>query len=249
MLLCMLLASSLFAQKKHPNEDVVYLQNGSVLRGEILDSIPAGNIRVRILGGSVLVYPMAEVARIASEPSNNFVRILAEKHVPKSRGFYHLPQAALLFGENQWGDLNIGFTLQHTSGYRFNRFLGVGLGLGLEQYVNGNSAAPVWSIPLYAEVRGHLLDRSFSPFYSVALGYGQPIGSGNAGSSSGGIYFNPAIGLRFPSTKLGHVTLDLGLKLQQLNRRDPQEWWGAPPFGAVERTLYKRWALRLGIAF
>ena len=45
--------------------DVVYLKNGSVIRGTLLEAAPEGNIRIETADGSLFVYRTDEVAYIA----------------------------------------------------------------------------------------------------------------------------------------------------------------------------------------
>ncbi len=47
--------------------DVVYLKNGSVIKGVVLEQIPDKTIRVQTSDGSIFVYQMSEVERIVKE--------------------------------------------------------------------------------------------------------------------------------------------------------------------------------------
>lgn len=49
------------------SEDVVYLKNGSVIRGQIVEIIPDEKISIRLAGGSVLVYRFDEIERIEKQ--------------------------------------------------------------------------------------------------------------------------------------------------------------------------------------
>lgn len=49
-------------------EDVVYLKNGSIIRGIIVEQIPFKSIKISTLGGSELIYTMDEIVRITKEP-------------------------------------------------------------------------------------------------------------------------------------------------------------------------------------
>ena len=51
-------------------EDVVYLKNGSVIRGMIIDWIPDSSVTIQIQGGSIFVYKWDDVLRIAKAPRN-----------------------------------------------------------------------------------------------------------------------------------------------------------------------------------
>ena len=50
-------------------QDVVYLKNGSIIRGVVIEQVPDGNVKVQTADGSVLVYPMTEVQKIQKEQS------------------------------------------------------------------------------------------------------------------------------------------------------------------------------------
>ena len=49
-------------------EDVVYLKNGSVVRGTITELTPNTNLKIRTRDGSLFVFEMDEVERVAKEP-------------------------------------------------------------------------------------------------------------------------------------------------------------------------------------
>lgn len=48
-------------------EDVVYLKNGSIIRGMILEQVPGESLKIQTRDGSVFVFQMDEVARIVKE--------------------------------------------------------------------------------------------------------------------------------------------------------------------------------------
>lgn len=50
-------------------QDVVYLTDGSIIRGLIIEHIPSQSIRIQTSDGSVLVYSIDRVIRITKEPS------------------------------------------------------------------------------------------------------------------------------------------------------------------------------------
>ena len=50
-------------------QDVVYLKNGSIIRGVIIEQIPNESLKIQTQGGSVFVFQMSEVVRIAKEPA------------------------------------------------------------------------------------------------------------------------------------------------------------------------------------
>lgn len=52
-------------------EDVVYLKSGHVFRGKILEQVVGQSIKIETRDGSVFVFPMDEVSRIAKEPKGS----------------------------------------------------------------------------------------------------------------------------------------------------------------------------------
>lgn len=52
---------------QNPYKEVVYLKNGSIIKGVILEQIPNQSIKIQTADGSVFVYPMFEVERITKE--------------------------------------------------------------------------------------------------------------------------------------------------------------------------------------
>ena len=57
--------SPLFAQKI---EDVIYLKNGEIVRGTIVEQNPGESLKIQTADGSVFVYTIYEIAEIGREP-------------------------------------------------------------------------------------------------------------------------------------------------------------------------------------
>ncbi len=53
-------SSILFAQQKR---DVVYLKNGSIIKGEIIEQIPNESMKIKTFDGSIFVYAMNEIKK------------------------------------------------------------------------------------------------------------------------------------------------------------------------------------------
>ena len=71
-----IMASQVFAQGI---EDVVYLENGGIVRGAILEQIPDESLKIRRRDGRVFSYKMNEIEKIAKEPVLGS-RILVQKN-------------------------------------------------------------------------------------------------------------------------------------------------------------------------
>ena len=47
--------------------DVIFLKNGSMIKGKIIEIIPEKSIKIEIVGGSIFTYPMSEIEKITKE--------------------------------------------------------------------------------------------------------------------------------------------------------------------------------------
>jgi len=79
----------------------------------------------------------------------------------KTGAYFHEFRTGLLFGEE-----DVSFAVHMLNGYQFNQYLGTGLGIGLNTY------GDYLTLPIYAAVKGYILDRKVSPFYFGDIGYG-----------------------------------------------------------------------------
>lgn len=64
LFLFVLLTNVLFAQNY---QDVVYLKNGSIVRGVVVEQVPNQSIKIETADRSVFVYRMDEVEKITRE--------------------------------------------------------------------------------------------------------------------------------------------------------------------------------------
>jgi len=52
-------------------QDVVYLKNGSIIRGMIIELIPNKSIKIKMVDNSLFVFQMDEIERLTKEPISN----------------------------------------------------------------------------------------------------------------------------------------------------------------------------------
>ena len=62
-------SSSSNNDNKSEMQDVVYLKNGSVIKGMIIEQTPNVSIKIQTKDGSVFVYKMDEISKMTKEPS------------------------------------------------------------------------------------------------------------------------------------------------------------------------------------
>lgn len=70
--------SSLIIQAQE-KQDVIYLNNGDIIKGEIIENVPNDYIRIELLGGSILTYKYLDIKKFTREKIEKFIE---EKETP-----------------------------------------------------------------------------------------------------------------------------------------------------------------------
>lgn len=197
-----LLGVSAFAQVG-PDQDVVYLKNGSVIHGDVVEVTPAA-VKVVNGFGDRMVFAMPDVERIVKEPRP------AAAYGPAAPASAPAALGCPDRGYRGFVDFNVmeGFLVRDggydghyshsglltTHGYQFNPKVFVGAGFGvLWQTDDGQGSDFDCLIPIYSAFRCDFVARKVSPFVDVRLG-------GFATTSSCtdfyGFYMSLAVGVR-----------------------------------------------------
>lgn len=240
----LLSAQWLGAQDSLRCQDVVYLKGGSVFRGTISAYDPATTLVITTWAGARLQIPGKSVRRVVQQCQGDKRIREARQYNFRERGWYHSSRAALLFG-----DVETGYSLQHSSGIKLNRLLSVGIGVGLENYAPGGYD-PVM-VPLFVEARGYLTKQRIAPFYSLGAGWSfigkeQQVfdwwgGDANIQDWKGGWMAQGQIGYRIGN----HFLTFIGIRLQRMERDWDNAAWGGG-FG-TDRHLKKRVEFGIGL--
>lgn len=176
---------------------MVYLKNGSAIRGEVVKNDATG-ISLRTKDGSYWNFDTVQVERI-------------ERFVPtvKDRGFYNLTSLGLLGGEL------VSISARVVNGYTFNRHWEAGFGLGFEQLR--------WNpyVPVFLEGRYQFLNGSTRPFVALHGGYAMPVR--NFEFDKGGLTGGAELGVtHYFSSHLG-ISTSVGYRYARL--AENSMWW------------------------
>ena len=84
LFLSTMLTASTFSQEER--QDIIYLENGSVVKGIIVELVTDVSVKIKLQDGIVYIYPMDEVRKIVSEraATNPMLRDHAEQKKRKS---------------------------------------------------------------------------------------------------------------------------------------------------------------------
>lgn len=211
-------------------QDVVYLKNGSIIKGSIIEIIPDKYIKIEVLGGSIYVYTMNEIEKCVKEPNSNTTQIIQEEvviekqieskptpiiqqnQIPDNedvgvkKGYF----GGFEFGEGvSFGDMEgpLRIKLSILNGYRINPYLALGVGFGLRAYP-GETAM----LPFYFHARTNFLNKRTSPYLSLDLGYAFTTSS----NYKGGLLFSPTFGVSKRLKNRTSLNLGLSYELQGL---------------------------------
>ena len=219
------------------------LKRGIVVRGAIISMRPGEYYSILSPGGDTIHVPDRLILNVSypNEPTKITSR---RPYQFKENGFYSATGLGVMFntvsGNNR---SSVGYELSTVFGYQKNRLLGFGIGSGIDFYQPGGREMVV---PIFAEVRGYLLPRNVSLYYSVRGGYGIAVKGRNIDvwGSENGWMFNPALGWRLGGRQGMNFTLDLGLKFQKASF---DYRWGSER--STLDLVYRRLDMRIGFLF
>ena len=250
LLLSLYLIASFWLQAQESADyyDVIYLKDGSEYRGQIIAFDPQ-QITIKWLGGHGQVFLRADIQKVIQEPINS-----SGKHKKpyefKEQGIYKAIFASFTGGTAAWNDVFAkGIGMKGVVGYQWNRWMGTGLGFGVETYYPTQGEM---LYPLFLELRGYFNESNASFYYSLASGYSFAIKNEEAGISDakGGLLFHPALGLRLGGSANANFTIDVGVQLQKARfTRAYNNWRGIGTEMQEYKMFYQRIAIRLGMLF
>jgi opacity protein-like surface antigen len=157
--------------------DVLYLTNGWVLRGTLVER--GDSVGITLSEGSYFQFHQKDVLRKSTEPWQKpqaMVQVLP-KAPPKppfvypgnQPGYYWGFATTLLMGQDGYYNGTASLDLTLYNGYRLARQLQLGGGMGFSLYGWG----PL--MPVFAEIRGELLPNQNTPHYFARAGYNVPL--------------------------------------------------------------------------
>ena len=172
-------------------QDVIYMKNGSVYRGTIIEQIPAVSYKIEIAGGSVIVIKADDVTKITKE--DKFVDGPVYRVRPRPvYEFHYRPRTWYIQAQALAEAPEVGFRLM--GGYKFNQFGILALGTGIDLVfcdLHGNTNYAGGYVPVYVYYSGEILRKHITPFYSVEAGYAfMPSG---ADANGVGLSYNYAV--------------------------------------------------------
>ena len=236
----------------------VFLNDGSIYIGRILDVVTDKSIRLQLNDGIVISISYSNIKKIIQSDDAGKQRVEHRAYEFREKGFYNVNYASITSGSGIEGMSTIGFGLSSSFGYMFNKYFGLGLGIGIDKFdvmnlKNSNSyyynyiESPFTNTyPLFIEARGYFYGKMNAYYYSFNAGYGF-VNTNEEFSildAHGGMMYYPAIGIRFGGKKHFNFCIDFGVKFQKADFVVQNFFESGTDHYFIN---YKRFILRLGI--
>ncbi|MEI6884099.1 MAG: hypothetical protein WCO02_06405 [Bacteroidota bacterium] len=216
--LSLILPYCLHAQSQE--DDVVYLNNGTFLRGKIIELVPDHSLWICLSGKDTLCVDLVDVKVIRKE-NHLPVSIIISSPDAKESGYTFMCELnfglGLLEGIDRYKDppqSQYSVMLSVFNGFRFSPIILLGLGTGLE----------VWNnrifLPFYIDFRANFLRTENSPFIYLNTGYSIGWKSGDYGLGLGGAMAGLGVGAKFRVSSKNLMTIALGYHFQQTRQHD-----------------------------
>ena len=203
LILAIIIASVSIASAQQYGE-VIYLKNGSIIKGTIVEQTPNESYKIKTADGSLFVYKWSEVSKITKEvikpTTTNSTRYQGEIQVGFGAGVGAFPADRVY--------------LQTIQGVRVGDHFSVGLGIGLNIIVPYTFTydLPELYMPIFVNVKGYLpINEQTSLFGSFDIGGSFGLTEGVAGFK--GLMVCPSVGVSINNK----VNLSLGYDFQKIS--------------------------------
>ena len=183
-----------FAQEMR---DVVYLKDGSVVKGIIVEQVPNKSIKLQTADGSLFVYQIDAVEKMTKELREASPRRFAGNGL--TAGYKGYVDFGCTIGAGDFGRdrLSVGVV----NGVQFNPYLYVGIGAALNYYAGGEEIG----IPIFANVRSHFIKGNI---LDLRVGYSPLV-------DAKGFYLCPSLGCRLGLSERVGLNVSVGYEAQE----------------------------------
>ena len=216
-------------------QEVVYLKNGSIIKGTVIEQVPGKLLKIQTNDGSIFAYEMSEVEKITKEQSTAYGQRGGQRRSGQSMldgngvqyGYRGFVEFGYTVGTGDWEDTNrIEFATSH--GYQFNPYIYAGLGAGVNYY----HEADLVEVPVFADLRADILDNWITPYVDLKIGY--------TVYDYTGFYMSPTVGCRFDFGNPVALNFGIGYTMQKMEFSDRY---------STERKNVGGFSIKLGIEF
>lgn len=190
--------------------EVVYLKNGSIIKGVVVEQIPSLSLKIKTSDGNLFTYSINEVERVEKEQITDESIDRKAKHrqqntlrgrttKQKTRGY----RGFVDFGYIESNSGSSSIEANTTHGYQFNSFIFLGGGVGIDYGIDDDMV----SMPIYSDFKVNFCRLKNTPFFDLKYGF--------IVSDKPGLYIAPALGVRFSLQNKKAVDIRVGYRFRE----------------------------------
>lgn len=219
--------------------DKVVLTNGSIIWG--LGELEGQQMKIFLDSQDSITVPVEYVKTLKTGKLN------PDLYMERVLGPYCQVSVGVLLGKSyQYTDNEASFSASFTSGYKFKRSLGIGIGVGLNYYIQQRH------IPVYLDLQGDIVPGRITPFYQLNAGWSW--GSDRTSAAEidkvkGGFYLKPSVGLKWHFARHSWFLLFSYVHQQATTYYQPIDNWNGSSVTNVEGRQLQRFGISTGLSF
>ena len=220
--------------------DVIYLDNGNVIRGHLIEQPDSTIIRIETLCYNIFQFRQDEITSIRQEL---FRTKKNKSFTPKVTGYSNITDFGLLVASG-YNTKNAIFSIQSTHNYAFRERMAAGAGFGLEFFEQ-------LTVPLYTSFTWQVNSQKLSPFTTIKAGYSFAVGEPGYSwdytiDASGGMMWSAGVGTKIWLSHRNALVIKIQYRYQGMHSVRTWEWTGAT---TELLKKYNRLELRFGFQF
>lgn len=209
------LCFSLTLSAQNDLEDVVYLKNGGLVRGKIIEYFPDNYVKIETIGGNVWVFKADEVLKIEKEEAYRVAKTKKSVNL-HSKGYFNHTDLGFVIGGGSYSYYYyynpVAISIFTINGYRFPNRFSAGIGFGPDYTAKS-------SLPFFADIRYEFKDKKFTPLAIFQGGYTFfADGSSHADwdqDYTGGYMINAMFGIKNSFSDNSALIISLGYRRQE----------------------------------
>lgn len=230
----LLICTSLFFQvNAQKTEDVLYLKNESIIRGEIIEN-NENKIKIKTNGGNIFAFSPAEVLSTSTEK-------IVPLSVQSNFGYVNYTTCGVLIGSTE-NQRETPFSIQMEHSLQINKHFSLGAITGLETLNEIVAPVGISGRFHFAHSSNSHIFLSANSGYSFSLEKPVPFSYQTVKSSDGGYFANSEIGFVVKKSKIGLIVA-LGYRYNTLKYVLEDPWMG----DVKTKIFYNRLGLRVGV--
>ena len=220
--------------------DVLYLENGNVIRGHLIDQPDSSVFRIETLCHNIFQFKIDEITSVRQE----VLQTRKNKYfAPKETGYSNITDFGLLIATG-YNEKNVIFSIISTHNYTFSKGLAAGAGFGLELFEQ-------LTVPLYASFTWQINAQKLSPFTTIRAGYSFAVGDPEymwdySIDATGGFMWAAGLGTKIWLSYRNALVISLLYRYQGIHSIRTREWTGET---TELLKKYNRLELRFGFQF